>query len=508
MNGLLAIALAAASPVAAICFLQLQAPWNIVAPSGLFLLSFLALYEPKRGVRIAGMTWTPEEISQHFFVVGGTGSGKTQAGINTLAASFIAAFPRCGAIFLDVKGTVHADVSALAHRAGRSADLVLLQSRSREGFPEWRPLYTVNLTGDRSITSATYAELIGDCYTALNKSAVGDPFWPSAAKLIIQNCLEALRLTNAPCTIPNIARLSKDINLREGVINDLATSEQREARELAEDLRQSFSKPPETLASILAFTDNFLSPFLNPLISETFCAEQPTFSFNDLDAGKLVCISIPPAFQAERVFINTFLKFGTYMHLQMRFQAMDKIQEKPMIFLFADEAQEIVTSAESAFADFRQLATIREAKGSVVMCTQTYEALSSALGNDRADVLVGNLTSHVIFKCATKETSEWAAASIGDKTIREKSQSWYRGRRTLSVRSIDEAKVKPHLLRKLGKFEAIIVHPSGKHRRVFLPPISPATGDIAPWFFSRFGHLALRHPIAVFLRNAPRIQRL
>ena len=69
------------------------------------------------------------------------------------------------------------------------------------------------------------------------------------------------------------------------------------------------------------------------------------FSFDNLDEGKLLCISIPPTFQAERIYINTFIKFGTYMHLQMRFQHVQEMQDKNLIFVFADEAQKIVTAA-------------------------------------------------------------------------------------------------------------------------------------------------------------------
>ena len=49
---------------------------------------------------------------------------------------------------------------------------------------------------------------------------------------------------------------------------------------------------------------------------------------------------------------------------------------------FADEAQEIVTAADSAFADHRQLAIIREARGCFILATQTFEALATTLGVD------------------------------------------------------------------------------------------------------------------------------
>jgi superfamily II DNA or RNA helicase len=76
------------------------------------------------------------------------GRDKTQSAINTLAATFLGSFPRCSAIFLDVKGVVHRDVAGLAKWAGREADHILLRSRSHEDPPQWRPAHTINLTGD------------------------------------------------------------------------------------------------------------------------------------------------------------------------------------------------------------------------------------------------------------------------------------------------------------------------------------------------------------------------
>jgi type IV secretory pathway TraG/TraD family ATPase VirD4 len=505
MNPLLALGLGLCGALSYFCYGRLDTPWNFIAPPVLVLATIVTLSERRRGIRIGGMNWTEGEICQHFFISGATGSAKTQSAINTLAATFLGSFPRCSAIFLDVKGVVHRDVAGLAKWAGRESDHILLRSRSHEDPPAWRPAHTINLTGNPNITSATYAKLIADTYTCLNKSSAGDAFWPTAAQLIIQHCLDALRLTNAPVTIPRVAGLIKSNEARAAVIASLSTSAHIEAKTLAQDLIHDFQKPEETLGSIIAHVDNFLATFLNPWIAEVFCAERPTFSFDQLDDGKLVCISIPPTFQAERIYINTFIKFGTYMHLQMRFQQVQLMDEKNFIFVFADEAQEIVTAADSAFADHRQLAIIREARGCFVLATQTFEALATTLGEDRANVLVSNLLTHFIFKAATNQTSEWAASSVGDRTTREKSLSYHRGRRTVSYRPMDEPIIKPHKLRKLAKFTAVIVHPSGKHRKVFLPPISPQTGRIAPWFFARFGYLALLHPIAVFVRKLPRV---
>lgn len=74
----------------------------------------------------------------------------------------------------------------------------------------------------------------------------------------------------------------------------LTSSDHPEAKALALDLTHDFEKKPdETLGSIIAHVDNFLAAFLNPWTSEVFCAESPTFSFDQLDDVKLLCISIP-----------------------------------------------------------------------------------------------------------------------------------------------------------------------------------------------------------------------
>ena len=80
---------------------------------------------------------------------------------------------------------------------------------------------------------------------------------------------------------------------------------------------------------LVAFRDGYLRPtaraawrragdasapisayFMNPEISEVFCANEPTFSMDQIDDGKIVCIAMPQKFQSERLYINTILKLS------------------------------------------------------------------------------------------------------------------------------------------------------------------------------------------------------
>jgi hypothetical protein len=120
MNPLLALGLGIAAALSYFCYDRLAEPWNFITPPALVAATVIALGERgRRGIRIGGMNWTEAELCQHFFISGATGSSKTQSAINTLAATFLGSFPRCSAIFLDVKGVVHRDVDGLAKWAGR-----------------------------------------------------------------------------------------------------------------------------------------------------------------------------------------------------------------------------------------------------------------------------------------------------------------------------------------------------------------------------------------------------
>ncbi|HEY5813848.1 MAG TPA: TraM recognition domain-containing protein, partial [Terrimicrobiaceae bacterium] len=257
---------------------------------------------------------------------------------------------------------------------------------------------------------------------------------------------------------------------------------------------------------ILGFVDNYLSPFLDPTISKVFSSEQPTFHFSDLDKGKLLYISIPTTFQAERVYINTFLKLGAYTHLQMRFEEPDTIKTKNSIFFVADEAQEIITGNDTTFSDHRQAATLRAAKGCLIFITQGFSSFVDIIGRDRAEVLTSNLATKIFFKANNKESAEWATGAIGARIKRRKSYSWTKGTKTLSYVTEEVNHYEQSQLRALPKFHAIIVHPEGRFKKVFLPPLSPATGRIPSWFWLKFWYLALLHPIQTFLRPLPRIR--
>ena len=212
----------------------------------------------------------------------------------------------------------------------------------------------------------------------------------------------------------------------------------------------------------------YLEFFINPEIAEVFCANEPTFSMDQIDAGKIVCIAMPQKFQAERLYINTILKLSYYFHALSRFDKPTEEREKAnLIVLFADEGQEIITGAESAFADHRAAGIIREARATMVLATQAYTSLHGSLDRRYADVLMLNLSNELIFTCANHDSALIASKNIGECEVVEKTWGWAAGKPTTNYQRV----VKPYFSG-VQAAEAAEVH---RHR----PPLREAVPQAA-----------------------------
>ena len=145
------------------------------------------------------------------------------------------------------------------------------------------------------------------------------------------------------------------------------------------------------------------------------------------------------------------------------------------------KGQEIVTSAESAFADHRAAGIIREAKATIVLATQAYTSLLGALDKRYADVLMLNLSNELIFTCANDDSARIASRNIGEREVVEKSWGYTGGKRSTNYQRAIKPYFPAYALRKLPKFTAVIRHCEKPFRKRLIPPIDP-TGAYPAWF--------------------------
>jgi hypothetical protein len=86
-------------------------------------------------------------------------------------------------------------------------------------------------------------------------------------------------------------------------------------------------QPIEQLGGVQGMISTYLSYFLNPEISEVFCADEPTFSMGQSTTKKSF-VAMPQKFQPERLYINTILKLSYYFHALSRFDRPTKEREE------------------------------------------------------------------------------------------------------------------------------------------------------------------------------------
>jgi len=443
---------------------------------------FAADHSGKIIVRLGGLSWTMEDFVRGWLITGRTGSGKTQSAINTLTFQVFHNVKNWGGICLDQKGLYWEILVKMAAHFRRSDDLVLLQTRPIGKDMLWRPPHTINLTGNPDVPASTYAKVIVDTAVSLTGGRGGNPFFPTKAQLAIQTAFEILRHIEAYVTIPNVHRLLLTNEDAQAVMEDLVNRGDQRSLELLSSFRSYLEQPPEQLGGVQGTLSTYLEFFLNPEISEVFCANEPSFSVSSIDDGKIVCLAMPQKFQSERLYINTILKLSFYFHALSRFDKSAEERDKDnLIILFADEGQEIITGAESAFADHRAAGVIREARATIVLATQAYTSIHGALDKRYADVLMLNLSNELIFTVANQDSAVIASKNIGEREVVEKSWGWSGGKSSYNY----QRKIKPffeaHRLRKLPKFAAIIRHCEKPFRKRLIPPINP-DGSFPDWF--------------------------
>ena len=153
----------------------------------------------------------------------------------------------------------------------------------------------------------------------------------------------------------------------------------------------------------------------------------------------------------------------------------DVRDQKNLIVLVLDEAQETVLVSEDGISDYNVVDKIRGARATTINSTQSPTSYIPPMGNrEKADVFLLNLGNKIYFTAADKLASEMLADAIGKHTIKKRTYGRSGGKNNTSWTEQDEHWIKPHELRALPKHTAIIKHCEQRHRRAYLRP-SPFT---------------------------------
>jgi hypothetical protein len=472
-------------------FQTLEPPISWVFAAGFVGFAAVAISIPRRKkstpiVKLKGLSWSREDFCRGWLITGDTGSGKTRSGITQLLFQVFQNEPSWGGLCIDDKGVYWETLKEMAVHFNRQNDLILLQVKP-EGAPHgWKPLHTYNLTSDRRIPFSTYAKFVVDTATSLGQQ--GDKaFFKNQAQMHVALALEALYESGMDVTLENAHELLLDELALVEAMNELAGGPQTERQKVVINhfLNRYRNQPPEQLGGVKETIGNYLHCFLTPEIAQVFCPGENTFEFDEIDRGKIICVAMPQKFQAERRYINTFLKMLFYTHVLRRFdKPKDERAEDNLLILWADEAQRFVTASEDGMSDYNCIDVMREAKATLVAAAQSTTSFVPPLGADKAKVLTLNLRNRMIFKAADENGAVESADFLGQKKVRKQSWGFAHGTYSRNYHEQEEHKIKPYVLRHLKKHQCVLVHCENGFKQTLLPPLEP-DGKISPWFKRR-----------------------
>lgn len=435
-------------------------------------------------LRLAGFTWDIFSFCRGWLIVGETGSGKTQSAINTMLWQVSKNCPSWGGVCIDDKGVYWETLSEMFRHLDREQDLILIKVRPEGAPSDWQPPHTFNFLDNPHLPWSAKAKNVCDVAASLGQD--GDqPFFKVQAEIQMEFAFRALKCAGFAVTLEKAYELLSDPELLEDMVSLFGErSEDEEAQALLEHYRSHIaSQPAEQLGGVRGTLANRLKHFTAADIARVFCAEQSSFSFDEIDRGKVICVSIPQRFQTERRYIHTLLKLTFYSHVLLRFDrpAAERANDN-LLILWADEAQKIVTANDDGASDYNVVDVIREAKATVVAATQSYTSLIPPIGSEeKTKVFIANMANRITFKAADEDTARMAADALGKHVVKKRAYTYSGGKRTVSVSDEEKHHIPPHELRTLRPFEAVVQHCRGGFCRGLLPPHG-ADGRVPDWY--------------------------
>lgn len=416
-------------------------------------------------LRLWGLEWTRDEACCHFFITGGTGTGKTARAVVPIVHGLRSTLPDTGVLAIDSKGALWQPLSKVARALGQEDSLRLIRVRPTDHPAEkWVSPLRLNVLADRSIPWGTYAKIIIDTATAAGQRG-GQTFFKEAARDAIAHALQVLALLNEPVTLDrahSILCVSDHTLALFPRLEKLASTPQAVAADAELKFFRDFIKqPPEQKGGTIFTIANFLRPYTPPDIAEVFCSREPNFSLAEVDAGRLICLSVPQAYQVERKYLNLLCKQLFFLHAFRRFDlAPDEMRRRNLISLVLDEGQKTTLVSEDGFADHGTVDELREAGVCLISATQTPLSLYAAFETQtKADVFIANLRSQIHFRAADEKGAKIISEKMGGREIRKYSGGMSGGRTSRNWQPTDEPWFKPVRLLSLPEGQAIIQHP-------------------------------------------------
>lgn len=379
--------------------------------------------------------WTIRDSIEGTLILGATGSGKTTGSGRTIALAML--HEGYGGTVLVTKPGEREEWERYVAAAGRSGDLMVLGPGESSGL-RFNPLdFELNRKGSGAGLTENVVQLLSTILeVAERNSASGggredEGYWRRANRQLCRNVVDLLAMAKGRITVPDLYRavISAPTSLEqlrseewqkksdclrwisEAAKRSKSAREEADLELVADYFMVEYPSLSEKTRSVVVSTFTSMVDVLNRGILRDLFGTTTNVTPEDCEAGRIVLIDLPVKTYAEvGLFGQALWKYSFQRSIERR-----NIDENPRpVFLWADEAQNFVTSYDREFQS-----TCRSSRVATVLLSQNYSNFLAALGgNEKAraetDSLVANLNTKVFHANGDPVTNQWAASVIGN----------------------------------------------------------------------------------------------
>ena len=378
--------------------------------------------------------WTIADACEGVQIFGATGSGKTSATGAAIARSFLA--QGFGGIVLAAKPDERELWERYTQQTGRANDLVRIAPGAawRFNFLDYE-LRHAGMGGGQTENVVNLLTAVVAIAEGKSDQGGGDKFWDRAMREMLRNAIDLLSIVQGKLTLNDIRavildapqRLSQcDLDTTEGqqwakksfcahLITEAAnrqnlTPRQAHDLEIAADywLKSYPALNDRTRTSIVATFTSVSDILLHGLAWELLCQDTTIVPEVTTRNGAILLLDLP---------VQTYGDLGRIIQGIFKFMWQKAVlrrnaaAEPRPVFLWADEAQNFVTSY-----DYQFQAVARSARACTVYLTQNISNYYSVLGNrDETHALLGNFQTKIFHSNSDHATNQYASELIGQE---------------------------------------------------------------------------------------------
>lgn len=376
--------------------------------------------------------WTLGNAVEGTLILGATGSGKSSGSGRELALAFLRS--GFGGLVLTAKADERRQWESYCRDTGRRDDLVVFGPDQ-----PWRYNFLDAELHHKGAGAGQTENIVNLFTTVLEIAERGqgqsggredEGYWRRALRQLLRNAVDLLIFATGRTSIPELYRLvvsaatsreqvkSEEWKATSFCLQCLAkadkasksASQQSDFEIVADYFCLEFPALSEKTRSVVVSTFTSMIDVLNRgILRELFCG--PTnLTPSATEEGKIIVVDLAVKdFREVGQFAQVLWKYAFQRAIERRDV---RINPRP-VFLWADEAQNFITSYDSQFQT-----TCRSARVATVLLSQNVSNFYGGLGGNEkaraeADSLFANLNTKILHANSDSVTNEWAARMIG-----------------------------------------------------------------------------------------------